>query len=42
MLHMCVYMHSCFIENYPIWILEYGLLISKVVLSQLVSKLDQG
>jgi hypothetical protein len=35
MLHMCVHMHSCFIENHPIRILEDGLLISEVVLSQL-------
>jgi hypothetical protein len=34
MLHMCVCMHSHFIENHPIWILEDGLLISEVVLSQ--------
>jgi hypothetical protein len=33
MLRMCVYMHSCFIENHPIWILEDGPLISEVVLS---------
>jgi hypothetical protein len=26
MLHMCVYMHSRFVENHPIWILEDGLL----------------
>jgi hypothetical protein len=30
---MCVYMHSRFIENHPIWILEDGPLISEVVLS---------
>jgi hypothetical protein len=33
MLHMCVYMHSRFIENHPIRILEDGSLISEVVLS---------
>jgi hypothetical protein len=41
MLHMCVYMHSYFIENHLIWILEDGLFISELVLSQLVSELDQ-
>jgi hypothetical protein len=39
---MCVYMHSCFVENHPIQILEDGPLISEGVLSQLVSELDQG
>jgi hypothetical protein len=34
MLRMCVYMHSRFVENHPIWILEDGYLISEVVLSQ--------
>jgi hypothetical protein len=34
MLHMCVYMHSRFIENHPILILEDGPLISEGVLSQ--------
>jgi hypothetical protein len=34
MLCMCVYMHSRFVENHPIWILEDGPLISEVVLSQ--------
>jgi hypothetical protein len=34
MLHMCVYMHFCFIENHLIHILESGPLISEVVLSQ--------
>jgi hypothetical protein len=34
MLRMCVYMHSCFIENHPIRILEDGPLISEVALSQ--------
>jgi hypothetical protein len=33
MLRTCVYMHSSFIENHPIRILEDGSLISKVVLS---------
>jgi hypothetical protein len=42
MLRMCVCMHFCFIENHLIRIQEDGLLISKVVLSQLVSELDQG
>jgi hypothetical protein len=31
---MCVYMHSRFVENHPIQILEDGPLISEVVLSQ--------
>jgi hypothetical protein len=35
MLHMCVYMHSRFIENHPIRILEDGPLISEGVLSHL-------
>jgi hypothetical protein len=30
---MCVYMHSRFVENHPIWILEDRLIISEVVLS---------
>jgi hypothetical protein len=34
MLHMCVYMHSRFIENHPIRILEDEPLISEVVMSQ--------
>jgi hypothetical protein len=34
MLRMCVCMHSCFVENHLIWILEDGPLISEVVLSQ--------
>jgi hypothetical protein len=42
MLRMYVYMHSRFIENHPIWILEDGPIISEKVLSQLVSELDQG
>jgi hypothetical protein len=33
MLHMCVCMHSRFVENHPIWVLEDGLIISEVVLS---------
>jgi hypothetical protein len=33
---MCVYMHSRFVENHPIRILEDGPLISEGVLSQLV------
>jgi hypothetical protein len=36
MLRMCVYMHSRFVENHPIRILEDGPLISEVVLSPLV------
>jgi hypothetical protein len=35
MLRMCVYMHSRFVENHPIRILENGPLISEGVLSQL-------
>jgi hypothetical protein len=35
MLRMCVYMHSHFIENHLIRILEDGPLISDVVLSQI-------
>jgi hypothetical protein len=35
MLHMCVYMHSRFVENHPIQILKDGPLISEVVLSRL-------
>jgi hypothetical protein len=42
MLRMCLCMHSRFIENHRIQILEDRLLISKVVLSQLVSELDRG
>jgi hypothetical protein len=34
---MCVYMHSRFVENHPIRILEDGPLISEVVLSQVDS-----
>jgi hypothetical protein len=33
MLRMCVYMHSRFVENHPIRILEDGPLISEVVMS---------
>jgi hypothetical protein len=40
-LYVCL-MHSRFVENHPIWILEDGPLISEVVLSQLVSELDRG
>jgi hypothetical protein len=40
--HMCVCMHSRFVENHLIWMLEDRLLISKVVLSQLVSEQDQA
>jgi hypothetical protein len=36
------FLHSCFVENHPIWILEDGPLISEVVLSQLVSEPDRG
>jgi hypothetical protein len=41
MLHMCVYMHSRFVENHPIRILEDGPLISKVALSH-VAKAASG
>jgi hypothetical protein len=34
MLRMCVYMHSRFVENHPIRILQDGPLISEGVLSQ--------
>jgi hypothetical protein len=34
MLRMCVYIHSRFVENHPIRILEDGPLISEGVLSQ--------
>jgi hypothetical protein len=37
MLHMCVCMHSRFVKNHLIWILEDGLLISEVVLSHSAS-----
>jgi hypothetical protein len=40
MLHMCVCKHSRFVKNHPIWILEDGLLISKVVLSQELPRFD--
>jgi hypothetical protein len=36
MLHMCVCMHSYFVENHSIQILKDGPLISEVVLSQLL------
>jgi hypothetical protein len=36
MLCMCVCMHSRFVGNHPIRILEDGLLIFEVVLSQMV------
>jgi hypothetical protein len=39
--YVCL-LHSRFIENHPIWILEGGPLISEVILSQLVSELDRG
>jgi hypothetical protein len=42
MLRICICMHSHFIENHPIWILEDGPLISEMVLSQLVSELGSG
>jgi hypothetical protein len=35
MLRMCVYMHSRFVENHPIRILEDGPLISEGVLSHM-------
>jgi hypothetical protein len=38
MLHMCVCMHSRFVENQPIQILEDGPLISEVVLSQVTQE----
>jgi hypothetical protein len=40
MLRMSVYMHSRFIENHPIRILEDGPLISEVVLSQVDTNLE--
>jgi hypothetical protein len=42
MLRIYVYMHSRFVENHPIRILEDGLIISEEILSQLVSELDRG
>jgi hypothetical protein len=42
MLRMCVCMHSRFVKNHLIRILEDGLLISEVVLSQLVSELNRA
>jgi hypothetical protein len=38
--YVCL-LHSCFVKNHPIWILEDGPFISEVVLSQLVSELDR-
>jgi hypothetical protein len=38
MLCICVYMHSHFVGNQPIQILEDGPLISEVVLSQACSR----
>jgi hypothetical protein len=38
MFRMCVYMHSRFIENHPIRILEDGPLISEVFLSQRLTR----
>jgi hypothetical protein len=40
-LYVCL-LHSHFVKNHPIWILEDRPLISEVVLSQLVSELDRG
>jgi hypothetical protein len=37
---MCVCMHSHFVENHLIWILEDGLLISEVVLSQKLTTIN--
>jgi hypothetical protein len=42
MLRMCVYMHSRFVENHPIQILEDGPLIFEVVLSHFPTKVHQG
>jgi hypothetical protein len=42
MLRMCVYMHSRFVKNHPIRILEDRPIISEVVLLQLVPELDRG
>jgi hypothetical protein len=39
MLRMSVYMHSRFVENHPIRILEDGPLISEVVLSHIFSQI---
>jgi hypothetical protein len=41
MFRMCVYMHSRFIENHPIRILEDGPLISEVILSQIGLSLER-
>jgi hypothetical protein len=38
MIRMCVYMHSSFVKNHSIRILEDGPLISDVVLSQLAAQ----
>jgi hypothetical protein len=38
--YVCL-LHSRFVENHLIWILEDGPFISEVVLSQLVSELDR-
>jgi hypothetical protein len=38
--YVCL-LHSPFVENHSIWILEDGSLISEVVLSRLVSDLDR-
>jgi hypothetical protein len=35
-------LHSHFIKDHPVWILEDGPPISEVVLSQLISELDRG
>jgi hypothetical protein len=35
-------LHSRFIKDHPVWILEDGPPISEVVLSQLISELDRG
>jgi hypothetical protein len=40
-LYVCL-MHSRFVENHLIWILEDGPHISEVVLSQLISEPDRG
>jgi hypothetical protein len=37
---MCVCMHSRFVENHLIWILEDGFLISEVVLSQKLTTIN--
>jgi hypothetical protein len=40
MLCMCVYMHSCFVENHLIRILEDGPLISEVILSHYLDAIN--